>query len=31
VGELVWDFDAIELKEFVCVWTWDLDTLELPE
>ena len=21
VGELVCDFDAIELKEFVCVWT----------
>ena len=31
VGELVSDFEAIELKEFVSVWTWDLDTLDEPE
>ena len=31
VGELIWDLDTIELKEFVRVWIWDLDSLELPE
>lgn len=31
VGEVVWDFDAIELKEFVDVWREDLDALGLPE
>lgn len=27
VGEVVWDLEPIELKEFVNVWTWDLDSL----
>ena len=25
VGEVVWDFDTMGLKEFVNVWIWELD------
>ena len=29
VGEVVWDLEPMELKEFVRVWIWDLDSLEV--
>jgi len=31
VEELISDFESMELKEFVSVWTWDLDALGEPE